>query len=77
MKLIKPFISNFHGNHLKKNKLNKNSGKMFRNVSYDALSYCLLVEGKIDVEIESNIFKCEVIEKPFFDPKKKITSKSI
>ena len=61
MKLIKPFISNFHGNHLKKNKLNKNSGKMFRNVSYDALSYCLLVEGKIDVEIDSNLKSYDIM----------------
>ena len=32
---------------------------------------------KIDVIIEDRIFECEVIEKPFFDPKKQITSKSI
>ena len=29
----------------------------------------------IDVTIDNKNFKCEVIEKPFFDPKKKITSK--
>ena len=30
---------------------------------------------EIDVSIDDKNFKCEVIEKPFFDPKKKITSK--
>ena len=30
---------------------------------------------EIDVSIEDKNFKCEVIEKPFFDPKKQITSK--
>ena len=30
---------------------------------------------KIEVIIEDKNFKCEVIEKPFFDPKKIITSK--
>ena len=32
---------------------------------------------EIDVSIEDKNFKCEVIEKPFFDPKKQITSKSL
>ena len=32
---------------------------------------------EIEVSIEENNFKCEVVEKPFFDPKKKITSKSL
>ena len=32
---------------------------------------------EIEVLIEEKNFKCEVIEKPFFDPKKKITSKSL
>jgi glycine cleavage system aminomethyltransferase T len=31
----------------------------------------------IDVEINDKNFKCEVIKKPFFDPKKQITSKSL
>ena len=30
---------------------------------------------ELDVSINNEIFKCEVIEKPFFDPKKQITSK--
>ena len=33
--------------------------------------------SKIDVLINDQIFNCNVIEKPFFDPKKKITSKSL
>ena len=37
--------------------------------------------SKIDIELEVEIndkkFKCIVVEKPFFDPKKKITSTSI
>ncbi len=32
---------------------------------------------ELDVIINKEIFKCEVIKKPFFDPKKKITSKSL
>ena len=32
---------------------------------------------EIDVSIEDKNFKCDVIEKPFFDPKKQITSKSL
>ena len=32
---------------------------------------------KLEVEIESTNVECEVIEKPFFDPKKQITSKSL
>ena len=32
---------------------------------------------EIEVSIEDKNFKCEVIEKPFFDPKKQITSKSL
>ena len=30
---------------------------------------------EIEVSIEDKNFKCKIIEKPFFDPKKKITSK--
>ena len=32
---------------------------------------------EIDVTIDDKNFKCEIIEKPFFDPKKQITSKSL
>ena len=31
----------------------------------------------IEVSIKDKNFKCEVIDKPFFDPKKKITSKQL
>ena len=31
---------------------------------------------EIEVLIDDKKFKCEIIEKPFFDPKKKITSRS-
>ena len=31
----------------------------------------------LKVLINNKLFDCEVIEKPFFDPKKKITSKSL
>ena len=36
-----------------------------------------IIGSELDVSINKEIFKCEVIEKPFFDPKKKITSKSL
>ena len=32
---------------------------------------------EIEVSIDKKNFKCEIIEKPFFDPKKQITSKSL
>ena len=32
---------------------------------------------KMDTTIEGKKFECEVIEKPFFDPKKKISSRSL
>ncbi len=32
---------------------------------------------KLEVLIDSSNVECEVIEKPFFDPKKQITSKSL
>ena len=34
------------------------------------------INTELDVEIEDKIFRCFVVEKPFFDPKKKITSTS-
>ena len=35
--------------------------KSFRNISYDALSYCLLAEEKIDAVIESNLKPYDII----------------
>ena len=32
---------------------------------------------ELDVQINEKKFKCIVVEKPFFDPKKKITAKSL
>ena len=32
---------------------------------------------EIEVTIDHKTFKCDIIEKPFFDPKKQITSKSL
>ena len=56
-------LGNFHGNiSLKKQKkIFKRCGKSFRNISYDALSYCLLAEGKIDAVIESNLKPYDII----------------
>ena len=34
------------------------------------------INTELDVEIEDKIFRCFVVEKPFFDPKKQITSTS-
>ena len=36
-----------------------------------------IIGMEIDVSIDDKNFNCEVIEKPFFDPKKQITSKSL
>ena len=35
------------------------------------------IDQEIEVSIDSENFKCKIIEKPFFDPKKQITSKSL
>ena len=66
---------------------NKNIGKITSAVYSPrlkkniALAMVDIEYSKIGLEIEVSIqeknFKCEVIEKPFFDPKKKITSKSL
>ena len=46
-----------------------------------ALGILDIIYSKIGLEVEVSIgdknFKCEIIEKPFFDPKKQITSKSL
>ena len=39
----------------------KKFGSSFRSVSYDALSYCLLAEGKIDAVIETNLKSYDVV----------------
>ena len=56
-------IGNFHGKSNEKqiNKLINNLGNSFRRITYDALSYCLLAEGKIDVVIETNLKPYDII----------------
>jgi glycine cleavage system aminomethyltransferase T len=64
---------------------NKNIGKVTsavysprlkKNIALAIVDYNYSKIGlEIDVSIDGKNFKCEVIEKPFFDPKKKITSK--
>ena len=43
------------------NKLINKLGNSFRRITYDALSYCLLAEGKIDVVIETNLKPYDII----------------
>ncbi len=56
-------IGSFHGKSNQKqiNKLKSKFGNSFRNVTYDALNYCLLAEGKIDVVIETNLKPYDII----------------
>ena len=52
-------------------RLKKNIALAMVDINYSAIGM------ELDVSIEDKNFKCEVIEKPFFDPKKQITSKSL
>ena len=56
-------IGDFHGkgNKKKLNKLLSKLGSSFRRVSFDALNYCLLAEGKIDAVIETNLKPYDII----------------
>ncbi len=56
-------IGNFHGKSNQKqiNKLINKLGNSFRRITYDALNYCLLAEGKIDVVIETNLKPYDII----------------
>ena len=55
-------ISNFHGLlNYKKNKLQKRFTNSIIFHSFDALSYCLLAEGKLDAVIETNLKSYDVI----------------
>tara|TARA_S200000501_G_C20773302_1_gene721551 strand:+ start:512 stop:1303 length:792 start_codon:yes stop_codon:yes gene_type:complete len=56
-------IGNFHGyiNNKNKFKIIKKLGQSFRPVSFDALSYCLLAEGKIDAVIETNLKSFDIM----------------
>ena len=56
-------IGSFHGNFNNRKKFNFISkfGKSFRLASLDALSYCLLAEGKVDAVIETNLKPYDII----------------
>ena len=62
LKKIK-IIGNFHGKSNQKqiNKLINKLGNSFRHITYDALNYCLLAEGKIDVVIETNLKPYDIV----------------
>ena len=62
LKKIK-IIGNFHGKlfNIKKNEIIKRFGLSLRLASLDALSYCLLAEGKVDVVIESNLKQYDIL----------------
>ena len=52
-------------------RLKKNIALAMVDINYSTIGL------EIDVMIDDKNFKCEIIEKPFFDPKKQITSKSL
>ena len=56
-------IGNFHGEikERKKNSLIKKLGNSFRLIGYDAFSYCLIAEGKLDAVIETNLKPYDII----------------
>ena len=62
LKTIK-IIGNFHGTQSKtwEKKIIKKFGLSFRLASFDAFSYCLLAEGKVDAVIESNLKPYDIL----------------
>ena len=52
-------------------RLKKNIALAMLDINYSKIGH------KLEVLIDSDNVECEVIEKPFFDPKKQITSKSL
>ena len=62
LKKIK-IIGNFHGtlSYEKQKKIIKKFGWSFRLAGFDALNYCLLAEGKVDVVIEANLKPYDVL----------------
>ena len=56
-------IGNFYGNinYKKRDKIISKFGKSFRLISYDALNYCLIAEGKLDAVIETNLKPYDII----------------
>ena len=51
-------------------RLKKNIALAMLDINYSKIGL------EMEVQIDNKKLKCEIIEKPFFDPKKKITSKS-
>jgi len=62
LKTIK-IIGNFHGtlSYEKQRKIIKKFGWSFRLAGFDALNYCLLAEGKVDVVIEANLKPYDIL----------------
>ena len=62
LKTIK-IIGNFHGtlSYEKQHKVIKKLGWSFRLAGFDALNYCLLSEGKVDVVIEANLKPYDIL----------------
>jgi len=62
LKTIK-IIGNFHGtlSYEKQRKVIKMFGWSFRLAGFDALNYCLLAEGKVDVVIEANLKPYDIL----------------
>ena len=56
-------IGNFYGNfnRKKRDKIINKLGKSFRLISYDALNYCLIAEGKLDAVVETNLKPYDII----------------
>jgi len=56
-------IGNFHGtlSYEKQKKIIKKFGWSFRLAGFDALNYCLLAEGKVDVVIEANLKPYDIL----------------
>ena len=52
-------------------RLKKNIALAMLDINYSKIGH------KLEVLIDSDNVECEVIDKPFFDPKKQITSKSL
>ena len=62
LKTIK-IIGNFHGtlSYEKQRKIIKKFGWSFRLAGFDALNYCLLAEGRVDVVIEANLKPYDIL----------------
>ena len=56
-------LGNFHGILTEKyeKRIIKKFGHSFRSVSLDALAYCLLAEGKVDVVLEANLKPYDIL----------------